>query len=345
MSVILNYKAFHLLLFFNLTFVAPWFTLKPQVLLELKFMFKTLLLSTTVSVGAFIAGSSLAADQVELKHVAARVEVIAEPRSDIAVTYDHGHNKLPDIKVSNEGDRVVIDGQIRDHNNGFNLNFNMNIDSHNDKNTGRIQVADYGSIDFKDLPVITIHTPMAVKLSNSGFALGHITRSSELKFSDTGDGDWVIDPVAGRIQVSTAGAGDVHLATGGATEVSSAGSGQITVGDIQSLKSSQAGSGDVHVGHIFGPSHIAIAGSGDFTAMAVKDSVSVSIAGSGDVKIRDGMIARLDVSIAGSGDVRYDGTAADVSVSVMGSGDIRVKQVTGHVSKSIMGSGDVIIGH
>ena len=296
-----------------------------------------------VMAGLMVFGSSNALAQgqqkVELKNYAGRVEVIPENRTDVAISVVQGNNKLPAPKVSVSGDKLVLDGGLTNRNSYFNMNWDSQGQS-----KGSMKIAGYPMMNYKDLPTITVRTPMHVKLSTSGLGTGHIARSDSLTFSNAGSSDWTIDPVTDKVKASIAGSGDLHLATAGQVELSAAASGDITVGDIQSLKSSQSASGDLTVGRVFGPAEISIAGSGDTRLKSVKGDVEIAIAGTGDVRIADGTAPRFEVSIAGSGDVRFEGTAGDVDISIAGSGDVTIKAATGKVSKNVIGSGDVRVG-
>ena len=298
-----------------------------------------------LAIGLGLAGAAQAQPgptAVELKHFIGRVEVIAENRADVEITVAHGNNKLPQPKISTSGDRLVMDGGLNGLNHGINFNF---FDGHSESGPkGMMTISGYGTYALKDLPVITVHTPMDVHLTASGTAFGHIGASHSLKLVNSGDGDWRVDPVATQVDATNAGSGDIHLATCGDVTLNTAGSGDFTIGDIQSIRTSQAGSGDIKVGHIYGPAHISLAASGDFTAQMVRGDTDISIAGSGDVTIREGSAPHFKATIAGSGDIRFGGTAGDVSASIAGSGDIHVAHATGHISKQVMGSGDINVG-
>jgi hypothetical protein len=298
-----------------------------------------------LSAGLWAAMAPLAhagGEQVTLTNYVARVEVIPEERSDVAVSVSAGNPKLPVPKVTRALGRTIVDGGIRNDKHFFGIN--ITITGGEIRPGGMVGVKGYGQFLIKDLPLITVRTPMQVKLSSEGTGFGHIGRSETLDLSDSNNGDWRVDPVMGKVSASSSGAGDIHLATAGEVEISSSGSGDFTVGDIQALKSAQAGSGDISVGRVFGPAELSLAGSGDARLAGVRGPVEISIAGSGDVRINEGVAPKFSVSIAGSGDVSFGGTAGDVDVSIAGSGDVSVARATGHVEKNVIGSGDVRVG-
>jgi hypothetical protein len=286
---------------------------------------------SVLSLGLCAACAPLAyagnADQVKLVNYVARVEVIPEARSDVAVSVTPGDPKIPLPKISQSMGRTTIDGGIRNDKRFFGIN--ITITGGEIRPGGMVGIKGYGQFAIKDLPLITVRTPMQVKLTSEGTGFGHIGRSDTLDLADSANGNWRVDPVAGRVNASSSGSGDIHLATAGNVELSSSGSGDFSVGDIQSLKSAQAGSGDITVGRVFGPAELSLAGAGDARLMSVKGPVEISIAGSGDVRIDSGTAPKFSVSIAGSGDVSFGGTAGDVSVSIAGSGDVSVARATG----------------
>jgi hypothetical protein len=168
--------------------------------------------------------------------------------------------------------------------------------------------------------------PFNASVSTSGAVFGSVGRSQRLKLGTAGCGDWTVANVAGPLQVSLAGSGDVMAGSAGSAEVS------------------VAGSGDVRLASISNGLEASVAGSGDIRAASVGGRVKASIAGSGDIVVDTGRMDDVDASIAGSGDVRIEGVARSVDASIIGSGDVRVAQVTGAVNHSVMGSGTVMAG-
>jgi hypothetical protein len=288
---------------------------------------KTALFAATAFVALAAAGSPQAAD-VEIKSAVARVVVIPEDRTDVKVEIIPGRADLPQISVrKTPSGKTLIQGGLHNKIRSCSVH-GVGEGVINPANPGpgvTISLSGHRVVRLADAPLITIRTPMAVRIDASEAVFGSIGRSASVELGTVGCGDWTVGNVAGELEISQAGSGDVRTGSAGATHVSMAGSGDISVGAVQSLKAD-------------------IAGSGDVSAERVDGFVDASIAGAGDIKVRGGAVSRLKASIAGSGDITIKGSVGDLDASVMGSGDITVGTVTGHVSKVVMGSGDINIG-
>ncbi|HYF22444.1 MAG TPA: DUF2807 domain-containing protein [Caulobacteraceae bacterium] len=275
------------------------------------------------------AAGAAQAVEVEIKDAVARVVVIPENRADIAVTVAQGSAGLPALQVTRTGSgNVNIDGDLKRKIKGCTLTglvMNDHVDPMNPPSNLTVRVADHGDVKVADAALITIRTPMDVRIEAGGAVFGAIGRSTSVELANAGCGDWTVANVNGPLKVSIAGSGDLRAGTASTLTVGIAGSGDVHVGSVRSLDASIAGSGDVRVARVDGP-------------------IEASIAGSGDVRVDDGRSERVNASIAGSGDVNFGGTAGTLKASVIGSGDVRARSVTGEVKKSVMGSGDVVVG-
>ncbi len=263
----------------------------------------------------FGAGAACAAPSVEIKNAAARVVIISEVRSDVKVQLLTSNVSLP-VSISDEGDRVVVDGNLRHRIGNCHAEF------------GRIavHVRGLGDVSYDNLPQIIVRVPMDADVEASGAVFGSVARTDSLVLKNAGCGDWTVANVKGHLKIEQAGSGDTHAGSAG------------------DLIVHVAGSGDVLAKGIGGPADIDIAGSGDVIVASISGPLHANIAGSGDVKIADGRAGDMVVNIAGSGDVRFGGVADSLKASVAGSGDVDVAKVNGPVKKSIIGSGDVNIG-
>lgn len=261
------------------------------------------------------------AASIEIKDAVARVVIIPEARSDIAVSIvrDDPHHA---IRVSTWPDgRTVVDG-------GLFGGFFGGITACN-SHGGRPSVRMFGTdtVSYDNMAQIVVRTPMDARVSAGGAVFGEVGRSESLDLHVAGCGDWVVANVHGRLSLSDSGSGDVRAGTAGEIRISTAGSGDVYTRAVAGgVEASIAGSSDVHIAEAWG-------------------SVKVRITGSGDLGIGGGHASDLDVFIAGSGNVAFHGVADSVTAFVAGSGDINVDHVTGPVKKSIAGSGDVNIGH
>ncbi|MDH4384191.1 MAG: DUF2807 domain-containing protein [Caulobacter sp.] len=265
---------------------------------------------------ASASGASAAERSVQIKSAVARVIVVPSDRQDVKVVIRTQHPDLP-LKVSRKGDTLVIDGDLR-------WNRIRNCRGAGEK--ASVDVKGVGTVSWARMPEVIIYSPRKVDMSVAGAVFGSIGRANSVEFANAGCGDWTIANVAGRLDISQAGSGNVQA------------------GSVGALDLSVAGSGDTRTQAVTGRADINIAGSGDVRMARLDGPLDVSIAGSGDIRVYGGKTGKVDVSIAGSGDVRIAGEAASVDASFMGSGDVWVTKVNGPVSKSVMGSGGVHVG-
>ncbi|MGZ3297726.1 MAG: GIN domain-containing protein [Asticcacaulis sp.] len=264
----------------------------------------------SLSAAAFAQAAS-AATEVELRHTAARVNVIPENRPDVALTVNYGNSRLPKIMVHNEGDKLVADGKLD----------MRSISCHDDG----LSVTGYGQIAGADLPVITIHVPMDAKVAVGGGAYGQIGATKALEFSEGGCGSWKIADVAGKGEINIGGSGNITAGSLAEAEVNIGGSGNFKAQTLGRLEGN-------------------IGGHGDINADTLNGDGEVNIGGSGNVNLGGGHAPRMEVNIAGSGRVMFGGEVGNLEVNIVGSGDVHIKKVTGNVSKSVMGSGNIVIG-
>lgn len=268
---------------------------------------------------------------VEIRHAVARVAVVVEDRTDIAVEIEQGTSGLPALRVTRHGANVRIDGGLGRRGlfgRGDGIR-NCNTRQDNPATPGdgaTVEVRNLGRINVSDAPLIVIRTPRAVDVSASGAVFGSVGRgATSVDLGSGGCGSWNVANADGPMSLSIGGSGDMRAGTSRSLDISIGGSGSVIAGATGGLDVSIGGSGDVVVARVDGPT-------------------DVSIAGSGDVDIRDGTSPDVSISIAGSGDVNFGGVAGDVDVSLLGGGDVTVARATGSVSRSIMGGGDVRIG-
>lgn len=262
------------------------------------------------------AGVAQAEPSVKIKDAVARVVIIPENRPDIKVEFLTTNASLP-LTVRNEGDKVVIDGDLR----------MSRINGCNNRNgKTSVRVRGIGDVAYENIPQVAIRTPMDVRVGAGGAVFGDIGRSDSVELGNAGCGNWTVANTKGKLEVSQAGSGDTRTGSASSAEISIAGSGDV---------STQAISGDFEAN---------IAGSGDVSAASIAGKLEGNIAGSGDISVAGGRSRAVEVSVMGSGDVTFKGEADQVEVSVMGSGDVRIAKVNGPIKKHVAGSGDVIIG-
>ncbi len=275
---------------------------------------KSMLVSTAVAAlvfGAFAAQAAQASTEVELRHTAARVVVIPENRSDVALVVNYGTSKLPKIMIHEEGGKLVADGKLEMH-------------SVNCRDNG-VNIAGYGQIAQADLPQVILHVPMDAKVSFGGASYGEVGATKSLEFSEGGCGNWRLGDVAGKGEINIGGSGTVNAGSVGDAEVNIGGSGDFHARSVARLEGNIGGHGDIDLDAINGDSEI-------------------NIGGSGNVNLNGGLSPKMEINIAGSGHVVFGGEVRDLEVNIVGSGDVHIKKVTGNISKSVMGSGNIVIG-
>ena len=291
------------------------------------------------------APASAADREVRIRYAAARVVVIVENRTDIAVEIEPGSGGLPMPTVTRSGDEVRINGNLGRR--AFRRCESGPANARQPGDGASVEVRDHGRVNLSAAPLIVVRTPPAVDVSTEESAVfGSIGRgATSIELGSGGCGDWTVANTAGSADLSIGGSGNIRAGTSGSLEAAIGGSGSITAGATADLDASIGGSGTITVASVTGEVDAAIGGSGDIRVNGGRPtSVDAAVGGSGDITIT-GDAGALDASIAGSGNVTVTGTVASVDASLVGGGDVRVGRVTGSVSQSVMGGGRVHIGN
>ena len=141
--------------------------------------------SALIAAAAVLAAPAFASPGpgVEISHAVARVAVIVEDRTDVAVEVEQGTSGLPVIQVSRVGNVVRIDGGL--HRRGF-LNRSDSIrecrsgpgNAARPGDGASVEVRDHGRINIADAPLIVIRTPRQVDVSASGAVFGSVSRGA-----------------------------------------------------------------------------------------------------------------------------------------------------------------------
>lgn len=279
------------------------------------------------ALGAAAPASAKDGEEVRIRRAAARMVIIVENRTDVAVEIEDGAGGLPRPAVTRVGNEIRIDGGL-----GRNPIRNCRSGADDARQPGEgasVEVRGHGRVELSAAPLIVIRTPSRVDVNVEGDAavFGSVGRgATSVELGNASCGDWTVANVAGPLEVALAGSGSIRAGSSESVSASLAGSGNILVGPTNSLEAS-------------------IAGSGDVSAASVRGSVEANIAGSGNVRVRTGDVGTVEANIVGSGDVEIAGRADSVEANVMGSGDVRVAAVTGSVATHAMGSGRVRIGN
>lgn len=292
---------------------------------------KPVIASAVIAAVAALAAPALASPgpEVEIQDAVARVAVVVEDRTDVAVEIEQGSSGLPALRVTRNGDDVRIDGGLRRRGlfGGSSMRNCRSGPATGQPGAGAsVEVRNVGRVNLSDAPLIVIRTPRAVDVDASGAVFGSIGRgAASVELGNGGCGTWHVANTEGPVSLRVSGSGDIRAGTSASLDIRIGGSGSVRAGATRELDIAIGGSGDVVVARADGPTDI-------------------SIGGSGDVDIRAGTVPDLSISIAGSGDVNFGGVAGDVNVSIAGSGDVVVARATGAVSRSVVGAGDIRIG-
>ncbi|CAN5398217.1 DUF2807 domain-containing protein [soil metagenome] len=264
--------------------------------------------------------------EVKVRHAVARMVVIVEDRTDVAVEIEGGTAGLPRPTVSRHGDEWQIDGELG-RRSIRNCQSSASGPARRPGEGASVEVRGHGRINVGVAPLIVVRTPrdVQVTIQEDSAVFGSIGRgATDVSLGNVGCGDWTIANTSGRLEISAAGSGDVWAGTSGGLEINVAGSGDVAAGATRRAEINLAGSGDVNIARVDGP-------------------VESNIAGSGDVLVRGGQVTNVEASIAGSGNVNVNARVASVTGSIVGSGDVHV-QAAGSVQQNVMGSGRVVVG-
>lgn len=286
-----------------------------------------IILATTVAALALTAGSAQARSddaRVEIRDAVARVVVIVEDRADVSIEIDGGSSGLARPRVTRDGDRVRIDGGLR---NRIRECRSGPVGGREPGQGASVEVRDHGRVELSTAPLIVIRSPRAVSVTGGGATFGTIGRgAASVEMGVAGCGDWTVANVDGPASLSIGGSGSIRAGTSRSLAVNIGGAGEVTAGSTGDLE-------------------VAIGGSGDVTVARVNGDLSAAIGGSGDVRVPQGEVGQFEASVAGSGGITFGGRARDAEVSLVGSGDVRIRAVTGNVQRNIVGGGTLTIAN
>ncbi|MDP3403509.1 MAG: DUF2807 domain-containing protein [Brevundimonas sp.] len=283
--------------------------------------------------------------EVRIRRAVARVVVIVEDRTNVAVEIEPGSAGLPSPGITVVGNETRIDGELGRR--PFRECRSGPTDARQPGEGASVEIRNRGRINLSEAPLIVIRTPPSVDISTDDSAVfGAIGRgATSIELASGGCGDWTVANTSGDASFAVGGSGSIRAGTSRSLEASISGSGRITAGATGDLEAAISGSGTIIAATATGRVEAAITGSGDIRVNGGRPtSVDAAIGGSGDIIIR-GDTGPLDASIAGSGDIEVTGTVASLDASLVGGGDVSVGRVAGGVSQSVMGGGRVRIGN
>lgn len=259
-------------------------------------------------VPAQVPAQSYQAGAIRLRHIAARVVVTPEDRTDVSIEIDNP-GSAPTPQVSLEEGRLTIDGQLRGR-----------IGSCSEEG---VDLRGYSFVPTEQMPLITIRTPRDLDLSFTGAGRAEIGATQALSLNING--------------CARANAGDVAAEA----DLDLNGSGQIVVAGAQHVSVDLNGSGDVRVETVRAGADAEVNGSGNVTIANLTGALSIDNRGSGSLSVGAGAVTGADIELFGSGQVTLGAPIERLNVSIFGSGDVEAPVAVGELEAEIFGSGDV----
>lgn len=277
------------------------------------------------------AAETYNATGARLEYVAAHLTVIPEDRANVDVSVTRGNDRLPAPTVRVDGERVVIDGGLRNRLNGC-----MTI-----MNSTQVRVRGIGNVNTNELPRITLRVPRNLNLSIGGAVWTDIGASSGGSVAHNGCGDTSVGAVSGDLDIALNGSGDVGVTrVGGELHAALNGSGSLDItradGDAELRLN---GSGDLRVGPVGGAVDALLAGSGALRVERARSAL-VQLQGSGDVDVGD-VAGMIDARLGGSGAIDLGSAGEGARITLNGSGDIDAGAVHGALRANLSGSGSI----
>ena len=270
-------------------------------------------------IGLFAASAILApglaqAASLEIDHAAVRVTVIAEARNDIKVEVVKANDKLP-LQIVTEGGKTIIKGGLE-----------RRIRQCQGRNEPILRIDGVGEVAYADLPQIVVHMPMKVDIRESGAVYGALGRSDAASVSHSSCGGWTIDDVAGALNVTASGVGEMKMGKAGSLMLQISGASHATSGAIRDGV-------DVH-----------LSGAGGVDIASMAGPLTAQVSGTGGVTIGAGQVKAMRATVSGVGSIDFRGQAESLQASVSGVGSVRARSVTGSISKSVSGIGKITVG-
>ena len=292
-------------------------------------------LAASAALACLLAGTASAetytAAGARLEYVAAQLTIIPEDRADVDVAIAPGSDRLPAPAVRVDGDRVVIDGGLRNRLQGCQSGL-----------TGEsIRVRGIGNVPRNQLPRITIRTPRLLNVAIGGAVFSNVGASHGGVIAHNGCGDTHVADVSGNLDVALNGSGDVDVTgVSGALHAALNGSGSLAVqragGDAELRLN---GSGDLRAGPVAGDVDAVLSGSGGLRVESAR-SAELRLNGSGDVDVGD-VAGAVDGRIGGSGGMRIGAAGGGARLILAGSGDMNAGSVRGPLRADLSGSGSI----
>ena len=188
-----------------------------------------------------------------------------------------------------------------------------------DATIGDVTSAHIDRFGSGNITLRNIAGPLNVTLSGSGDIKAESAASVDL--TKRGSGDVILGAIAGPVLAQMRGSGDIRIAEAETVDIKKRGSGDIELGDVRGdFKYEGAGIGDVDVASVDGP-------------------VIINATSSGKIHIHGGQADPLRVSLAEYSDFTLDGVAVDPDITVSGASIIKLQEYVGDFKAS--GAGDI----
>ena len=277
------------------------------------------------------AMTAAASPMVTLRNLRAEVDIIPEARADIDVVVKARGGDTPPT-VTTVGDKVTIEGDRQTGRRVYRVSYNL------DRRMDVEAMRRRSHVDRPhdpDLMLITLRTPMKVKVKSNALVFGHVGPSQSVDINDSGDGEWRVDAVSQDLTVTGGGGADFFLSTSRTASIDLLGTGNVSLGDTDRLYVGHFGSGDITAGSVALDADLSISGVGDVTARAAFGRLRVLITDAGNLRVREGDLAKLTVrTIDGVGGVDFGGAVKDLDVDIGTRTQVHVHRVTGAVRKT-----------
>ena len=277
-----------------------------------------------------VPAQSYQASSIRLRHVAARIMVTAEDRTDVSIEIDNPGG-APTPEISLDGGRLSLDGRLRGR-----------LGSCSEEG---VELRGYGFVAYQDAPLITIRAPRDLDLDIAGAGRAEIGETERLTLDVNGCAHAAAANVTGQAKLDLNGSGQITLAGAETASVDLNGSGRVRIEQARAGADAEVnGSGAIVFASLSGPLSFDNRGSGEMEVLAgAVTEARIDLFGSGRVRV-NAPIQSLDVSIFGSGDVEAPLSVGDLDAEIFGSGDVRVGAVTGATRQEARGSGSVRVG-
>lgn len=257
-----------------------------------------------------IGPKSFQAKAVDIRDVSnAAINVQPYDGSEVVVTLEGTAEALKAIKLNQQGDDVVIEGESSNGGGG------MTIISGGGNSSVRIDNIRAGNISIGGGTVIRGGNV----ISGNNIVVKGSSSEPEAKIT-------VKVPRKTTVRLS----GDYAEATVGDTE------GAVNV--------NANGVGPTNIGSV-GNARLKVSGTGNINVRRVSGSLKVTVTGTASVRVNDGEISELEANVSGVGSAHLNVSADEADLNLSGVGNIYVKNVKARPIRHQSGMGSIQVGN